>query len=129
MYALANWVDWGDEERPWAMKMVEYVAQRSVHELGALTIASPYHFVSENLKTIKTPIPSINLAENTLKVVKSIVTPEDYFYVIQSGPYKGMTKVEKSIYKAPIPVLSQFRSLDKFFDDIESQTEYYMRSY
>lgn len=130
VFALARWVDWGDgEDRPWLAKMAEYVAQRSVHELGALSPASPVHFVRENLKTVKTPIPSINLVDNTLKLVESILTYEDHITTLQSGPYEGMTVVEKNLYKAPIPGLSQYRSLDKFFDDTEASIQYYIRTY
>ncbi len=125
---LVNWPD--DKDRPWAMKLAEYVAKRELHELGGLTpsvIPGTLYMPQEILKTVKTPIPSITFASDLFTLANSLVTPSDYMNEIKSGPYKGLSNVEKNIIKAPIPGLAQVRQISKFTKDIDDSIMYYMR--
>ena len=125
---LVNWPD--DKDRPWAMKLAEYVAKRELHELGGLTpsiIPGTLYMPQEILKTVKTPIPSITFASDMFTLANSLVTPSDYMDEIQSGPYKGLNTVQKNVIKAPIPGFAQVRQISKFTKDIDDSIMYYMR--
>lgn len=126
IYALATFIKWPDDkETPWALKYAEYASKRASHELGGLTPS--FTFFKENLKTIKTPIPIISVIQSCIDLTSSMFTPEDYFDEIQSGPYKGMSTLEKNFIKAPIPGITQVRQISKFTGDIDNSIQYYMR--
>lgn len=125
---LVNWPD--DKDRSWAMKLAEYTARRELHELGGLTpsvIPGTLYMPQEILKTVKTPIPAITFASDMFNLINSIVTPSDYTNTIKSGPYKGLSTVEKNIIKAPLPVVSQINQINKFTKDIDNSILYYTR--
>lgn len=128
VWALANLVRWPeDKDRPWAVKMAEYTAQRLNHELGNLA-PSPM-FVQENLKTLKTPMASLSAVQNAAKFMTSLVNPADWSDELQSGPYEGHSTLYKNFMKAPIPVVAQYKMVDKFLNDMDTSIAYYVRSY
>ena len=128
--ALVRFVNWGDDEnRPWAMKLAEYSARRLKHELGALNPVSTT-FLSENLKTLKTPMASLSVLNNSVSLINSLISPfEDWTDEIQSGPYKGMSTLQKNLLKSPIPGITHYRQLDRFLNDIDTSIQFYVRSY
>ena len=128
VWALANWIEWDDDkDRPWSVKLAEYVTKRLAHELGGLTPSTV--MPQELLKTVKTPMASITTVQNLFNLVNSAITPNDYIDEIQSGPYKGLSTFEKHLLKAPIPLIMQYRQIDKFIDDIDTSIQYYARPY
>ncbi len=128
VWALANWIEWPDDKkRPWAIKLAEYSSKRLAHELGGLA-PSPV-MLQELLKTVKSPVPSVTVMNNGLNAMMSAVDPEDWVDEIQSGPYKGMSTLEKNIIKAPIPVVAQYRQIYKFIGDLDNSIDYYARPY
>jgi hypothetical protein len=128
VWALANWMEWPDDkERPRALKLAEYSSKRLAHELGGLA-PSPV-MLQELLKTVKSPIPAISVVQNSFNLINSAVDPTDWVDEIQSGPYKGMSTLEKNILKAPIPIVAQYRQIDKFTGDLDNSINYYARPY
>ena len=126
VWALANLVEWPDDKnRPWLMKLAEYAAMRATHELGGLT-PSPI-MLQENLKTIKTPLPITSVLQNTINLIGSAVDPRDWVDETSSGPYKGLSTLEKNLIKAPLPGVAQYRQIDKFVGDLDTSIQYYMR--
>lgn len=126
VWALANWVEWPDDKkRPWALKLAEYSSKRLAHELGGLT-PTPV-MLQENLKTFKSPLPSLTTIQNGLNVILSAVDPSDWTDEISSGPYKGLSTLEKNIIKSPIPGVAQYRQIDKFVMDLDNSINYYAR--
>lgn len=126
VWCLANLIEWPDDKkRPWLVKLAEYSSKRAAHELGGLTPS--FVFLRENLKTIKTPIPAISVVQNSVELLSSCVDPTDWFDEIQTGPYKGMSTLEKNFIKAPIPGVAQFRQVQKFTGDLDNSIQYYMR--
>lgn len=126
VWCLANLVEWPDDKkRPWAVKLAEYSSKRAAHELGGL--APSFVFLRENLKTIKTPIPAISVVQNTVELMSSAIDPTDWTDEMQTGPYKGMSTLEKNFIKAPIPGVAQYRQVDKFVGDLDNSIQYYMR--
>ena len=126
--ALANLIEWPDDKnRPWALKLAEYSAKRLAHELGGLT-PSPY-MPQELLKTVSSPFPAASVIRNGFNLVNSIMDPRDWSNEIQSGPYEGLSTLEKNFIKAPIPGVAQFRQIDKFVSDIDTSIDFYARSY
>lgn len=126
VWCLANLIEWPDDKkRPWLIKLAEYSSKRAAHELGGLTPS--FVFLRENLKTIKTPIPAISVVQNSVELLSSCVDPTDWVDDTQTGPYKGMSTLEKNFIKAPIPGVAQFRQVQKFTGDIDNSIQYYMR--
>lgn len=128
VWALANLINWPDDkDRPWALKLSEYMAHRMSHELGGLT--PTLSMVTETLKTVKTPMASLSWIENITNLVGSVMDPRDYFNEIQSGPYKGLSTLEKNFIKAPLPGIAQYRQIDKFIGELDTSIMYYVRPY
>lgn len=126
VWALANWIEWPDDKkRPWALKLAEYSSKRLVHELGGL--APSTIMPQELLKTVKSPIPATTVVQNSFNLINSAIDPTDWVDEIQSGPYKGMSTLEKNILKAPIPGVAQYRQIDKFIGDLDNSINYYAR--
>lgn len=126
VYGLANWVDWPDDkDRPWAMKFAEYTSQRLSHELGTL-VPSPY-MVQEALKTAKSPMPSLSWINGLAVLTMSVADPEDWVDETKSGPYKGLSTLEKNLIKSGLPIVSQYRQIDKFVRDLDTSINYYAR--
>lgn len=119
------WPD--DEDRPWGLKLGEYATHRLAHELGGLT-PSPA-MINEVLKTVKTPFAMLSAIQNTANLATSLLDPRDYIDEIQSGPYKGMSTLEKNFVKAPLPGVAQYRQIDKFVGDLDNSIMYYLRPY
>lgn len=128
VWALANWVDWPDDKnRPWALKLAEYSSKRLAHELGGLTPSTV--MPQEILKTVKSPVPSISVVQDVFNLANSAVDPRDWTNEIQSGPYKGMSTLEKNFLKAPIPGVAQYRQVDRFIGKLDTSINYYVRPY
>ena len=128
VWGLVNFVNWPDDKnRPWALKLSEYMAHRMSHELGGLT--PTLSMVTETLKTVKTPMASLTWIENITNLVGSLMDPRDYVNEIQSGPYKGLTTLEKNFIKAPLPGVAQYRQIDKFIGELDTSIMYYVRPY
>ena len=128
LWALVNFIEWPDDKnRSWTIKMAEYTCRRLLHEVGGLapTLLMP----EELLKTMKTPMASISCLDATLDLVGSVIDPRDWTNEINSGPYKGMSTLEKHLYKAPIPILTHYRQADRFLEDVDNSIQYYVRSY
>lgn len=128
VWALANWIEWPDDKkRPWALKLAEYSSKRLAHELGGL--APSTIMPQELLKTVKSPIPATTVVQNSFNLINSAIDPTDWVDEIQSGPYKGMSTLEKNIIKAPIPGVAQYRQIDRFIGDLDNSIVYYARPY
>ena len=126
VWALANWIEWPDDKkRPWALKLAEYSSKRLAHELGGL--APSTIMPQELLKTVKSPIPATSVVQNGFNLINSAIDPTDWVDEIQSGPYKGMSTLEKNFIKAPIPIVAQYRQINKFIGDLDNSITYYAR--
>lgn len=126
VWGLANLFDWpDDDDKPWT-KYAEYAAKRLNHELGALTptLAMP----EELYKTVKTPMASWSVVGKMLQLIASVIDPRDWNDEIKSGTYKGMSTLEKNILQAPIPIIMQYKQMDRFFEGIDTSIEFYARS-
>ena len=126
VWALANWIEWPDDKRrPWAQKLAEYSCKRLAHELGGLAPSTV--MPQELLKTVKNPIPSTSTIQNLFNLVNSCADPTDWNNTISSGPYKGMSTLQKNFIKSPLPIVPQYRQIDKFIGDLDTSIQYYMR--
>lgn len=124
--ALVKLIDWPDDkDRPYFVKLAEYVAKRELHELGGLT-PSPT-FVQEQLKNVKTPVPSLSAVQNMINLGISLIDPSDWVDEMKSGPYKGMSTLHKNFLKAPIPGVAQYYQIRKFTDELDTSINYYAR--
>lgn len=120
---VVNWPD--DKDRPYIFKLLEYTAKRLKHELH--TLAPGLTMPRELLKTAKSPIPALPWAIDIFNIASSALTPSDYIEEVQSGPYKGLTKVEKNLIKAPIPFVAWWRQVKRFTGDLDTSIQYLVR--
>lgn len=127
-WGASEFIDWPDDkDRPWGLKLGEYATHRLAHELGGLT-PSPA-MINEVLKTVKTPFAMLSMVQNTTNLASSLLDPRDWVDELQSGPYKGMSTLEKNFIKAPLPIVAQYRQVDKFVGDLDNSIMYYLRPY
>lgn len=107
--ALVDWDD--DENRPWAMKMLEYQTKRLYTEVGAM-IPSPSMF-TEGLKIIQSPAAAVNQLESIGGILGLFWIP-NYTEVIESGYFEGHTKAYKALFDSGfIPFIKSLqRDLD-----------------
>lgn len=128
VWALVNLLDWPDDkDRPWAIKMAEYCARRLQHELGGLTPS--LNMAQEMLKNVKNPVPSSQIGIDAINLIGSMVDPRDWTDEIQSGPYKGLSTLEKNVLKSPLRGVAQYKQIKKFSKDIDTSIQYYSRPY
>lgn len=127
VWCIANLIEWpDDEDRAWYIKMMEYISQRSAHELGNLTPSLT--MADELLSTIKSPAACLSAVNNTLKFTWAAMYPPMWFDEKQSGPYEGHSTLYSRFWKLPIPMVSQYKSLDRFFNDLDNSIQFYSRS-
>jgi hypothetical protein len=127
-WGASEFIDWPDDkDRPWGLKLGEYASHRLAHELGGLTPSLA--MVNETLKTVKTPFAMLSAIQNTGNLIGSLLDPRDWVDELQSGPYKGMSTLEKNFIKAPLPIVAQYRQVDKFVGDLDNSIMYYLRPY
>ena len=127
VWCIANLIEWPDDkDRPWALKLAEYSAKRLTHELGGL--APSIIMPRELLKTVSNPLPSASVVSKSLALIGSAVDPRDWVDETQSGPYKGMSTLEKNFLKAPIPGVAQYKQMDRFLENIDTSIEFYARN-
>lgn len=125
-WAVLNLAPWGDDKkRPWLAKYLEYMANREFHELGML--APSLTMVEEVSKTVREPFSCMSTMKGITALVNSIITPADWTDELQSGPYKGSSTLEKNLMKAPIPIISWYKQINKFTGDIDTSTQYYAK--
>jgi hypothetical protein len=126
IWGLANWVEWPDDKkRPWGVKLAEYSMKRLAHETGGLTPSTV--MLQEQLKNIKDPMASLGMIQDVLNLFNSCITPEDWTDEISSGPYKGLSTLEKNVIKAPLPGVAPYRQIDKFIGNLDNSINYYVR--
>ena len=129
VWGLCNLIEWDDKKkrRPWHMRLIEYMLNREKHELGFLTPQPT--FFNEALAQIKSPSATISSCQSIGSLLVSLMTPDDYTNELQSGPYKGMSNVEKGFLKLPIFPFTIARQFNKIWDDdaLEQQIKYYSK--
>ena len=128
VWLLGFVIDWpDDEDTPKVLKMAELISKRLKRELGAL---HPVGIFRESRAILKSPIPALSTINSIYDILSSICSPlEDWNDELQSGPYKGMSTLQKNLYKAPVWGLSHYRQVSKFMGDMDDLINYYARPY
>lgn len=127
MSVLGGVVDWpDDEDTPKSFKFAELICKRLSTEIRAL---HPIGVFDESRKLFKSPIPALRTINSCYDILASVISSEDRTEELTSGPYKGMTKLEKNLYKAPIWGLAHYRQFSKAVGDFDDIINYYARPY
>ena len=104
LVAFLGLVEWGDKDRPWLEKMVEYQARRLRTELGAF-IPGP-QMTREAFTILKSPAAGIKTMECALDLI-GLLNPYNYEIfggedaLIQSGRYKDHSKAYRLFFESP----------------------------
>jgi hypothetical protein len=126
MAALANFLEWPDDDDNYIFQLTEYLVKRLNRELGMFAL-SPIMF-QEWYNTITAPAATLSVVKQVGIFVGSLVNPVSWMDEIEQGRYKGMTQVGKAAYLLPIPYLSYYRQWDKFYNRLDEMSDYYTRS-
>ena len=104
--AILGLIEWGDDkDRPWLVKMTEYQLRRLHTELGSMT--PNLGIASEGLRILQSPAAGINTIEKLMDLT-ALMNPYNYETfngedaILQSGPYKGKSRVQQSLLKSPL---------------------------
>lgn len=106
-------------------KLLEYVSKRLEHELGGLTPSLT--MFGEITKTVQSPIPAVSTLVDLFTLLNTGLSIDGHDHEITSGPYKGLTPFQKALIKAPIPAVSYWHKIDKFINELDTQTQFYER--
>lgn len=124
---LTGVIDWpDDEDTPRSWKFAELISRRLSTEIRAL---HPIGIFDESRKLFKSPFPALKTINSCYDILASLITPEDWTEELSSGPYKGMTRLEKNLYKAPVWGLVHYRQFSKAVGDVDEIINYYARPY
>lgn len=99
------------ERRSFAYNQLYYFVTRSLSELGSMT---PTGAVKETLRMTQNVSATLATVNNLFDGVSAVIDPRSYALfsddaIIKSGKYKGMSKVERAMLKAPfIPAVRQW---------------------
>lgn len=127
VWLVGTFVEWPeDEDAPKVYKYVELIAKRMKMELGAL---HPTGIIGEGRKILKSPFAAISVLNSIYDIGAAVLAVEDYGEELQSGPYKGMTRIQKSLYKAPVWGLVHLRQINKMLGEQDELINYYARPY
>lgn len=127
VWIVGSYVDWpDDEDTPKAYKYAELITKRMKMELGAL---HPVGIIGEGRKLVKSPFAAMSVLNSIYDIGVSVLTPGDYVEELQSGPYKGMTRLQKNLYKAPVWGLVHWRQISKMLGEQDDLINYYARPY
>lgn len=124
LWLLVGFVDWDDDDDSWAAKYAEATARRLLHELGGLA-PSPL-MLSEQFKNFKSPIPSATCIERFIDLIMSTCS-SDWVEEVETGPYKGLTKWERSFVRTPLPGLVNYNMVNRFLNELDQSISYYTR--
>ena len=72
-------------------------------------------------------MPSLSWINGLAVLTMSVADPEDWVDETKSGPYKGLSTLEKNLIKSGLPIVSQYRQIDKFVRDLDTSINYYAR--
>jgi len=89
MFKLMQGLAEGADDDEWILQAMAYQATRIFLEQKA------FMGVTEGLNMLSSPIPSINLVEDSFSFLRAFVNYEP----IEYGPYKGKLELEKSIWR------------------------------
>ena len=133
LWILATTIGSGikDPDKSWAAKFAEYMLHRETHELGFLT-PGPL-MLTEGFKTVTSPFVAASAANKVAQAMLTTINPTNWFpdddELIKSGRYEGHGYLYKRWAELPLPPFTQFRQIDKFFDELETGSKYYSKDY
>lgn len=110
-------IDWGDKDRPWAEKMLEYQLRRLHTELGAF-IPGP-QMVNEAFTILKSPSADVKTLENSLNII-GLLNPFNYETfggedaLLKSGRFEGHSRAYKLFFESPFVPMNKtvYRALN-----------------
>lgn len=98
---------WKERDNPYALKLATLLARRLKTEM--LAIMPTPSIITEFFRIVKEPIAAVDPIESLLTVFTDIFNPSKY-EELQSGPYKGHSKLYRDVMNSPlIPFNSTIR--------------------
>lgn len=116
--------DKDDKDMPYSIKLARYVGNRLVHETGNL--APSYTMFNEMQKTINNPAAILGVIGDISKFISSVVHPSSWTDELQSGEFKGHSRLYRNFFNLPLPVLSYLRQWHRTYDDLDRSIQFYI---
>lgn len=127
VWMIANLIQWPDDkDRPWCTQMAEYLAKRSEHELGNL--CPSLTMANEMLTTVQKPAACLSVVQATSNFLWACMYPPMWNNEKQSGTFEGHSDLYARFFKLPIPGISQYRSMDRFLNDLDNSIQFYSKA-
>lgn len=127
VWMIANLIQWPDDkDRPWCTQMAEYLAKRSEHELGNL--CPSLTMANEMLTTVQKPAACLSAVQATSNFLWACMYPPMWNNEKQSGTFEGHSDLYARFFKLPIPGISQYRSMDRFLNDLDNSIQFYSKA-
>ena len=129
LWILLQFISGGDKDpdRCWAAKFGEYMLNREVHELGFL--APTPLMASEAIKTVQSPFVVASALGDCAKVLNVALVPRNWVEEVESGNYKGYSRVTAAVLKAPIPPITYYKQINKIWEDLDAGTKFYAKDF
>jgi hypothetical protein len=115
-----------DDDDDTLEKVCKYLVARETHELGSMI--NPITAAKEIVNMSDQPFMGTSQLADIANFANTVCS-FDWFDRVQAGPFKGQTEIEMRTRKLPIPVLSYYRNIDKFFNGVDNSTWFYNRGY
>jgi hypothetical protein len=116
-----------DPDRVWALKFAEYMLNREVHELGFL--APTPLMAQEAIKTVQSPFVVASALGDIAHVGVVAMNPTNWVEEVESGSYKGYTRMEAAVLKSPLPPITWYKQINKIYEDLDAGTKFYAKDF
>lgn len=113
-----------DDDIPYSIKLAKYIGNRLVHETGNL--APSYTMFNELQKTINNPAAILGVIGDISKFISSVVHPSSWTDELQSGEFKGHSRLYRNFFNLPLPVLSYLRQWHRTYDGLDRSIQFYI---
>ena len=83
----------------------------------------------EVIKTVQSPFAMASALGDVAHIGVVAMNPQNWVEEVQSGSYKGHTRVTAAILKAPIPPITYYKQIHKIMDDLDAGTRFYAKDF
>lgn len=108
---------------PYPIKLIRYVGNRLYHELGNLVPS--YTMANEMRKTADNPAAIMGVIGDCSTFVGAILSPSQWNDELQSGTYKGHSRLYKRTMNLPFAPFAYKRQFDRMINGLDKAMQFY----
>lgn len=128
--AIVKFAPWPDDDEETLeakgnkASKAEYAMVRLKSELGVLVPGLT--MINDSMKVAKSPAAVLGTLNSITTFVGSVFDYEDWITELQSGQYKGHSKLYRNFMRLPIPPMTILKQLNRWNFGIDSAIQYYV---